>query len=117
MCVNGREMSVRFYLDENVSPTLAEQLRRRGIEAVTVRDLGLLGDTHLNHLQRATAMGYVLCTHDSDYVELALAGVPHAGIVFAQQATTSLGDWLRFLSLVHGVYEAHEMANLIEYLR
>jgi predicted nuclease of predicted toxin-antitoxin system len=110
-------MNVRFYLDENVSPALAEQLRRRGIEAVTVRDLGLLGDSDLNHLQRATAFGFVLCTHDSDYVELALSGLPHAGIVFAQQATATLGDWVRFLSLIHGVYEAHEMVNLIEYLR
>lgn len=110
-------MNVRFFLDENVSPALAEQLRRRGIEAVTVRDLGLLGDSDLNHLQRAAALGYVLCTHDSDYVELALSGVPHAGIIFAQQITTSLGDWVRFLSLVHGVYEAQVMVNLIEYLR
>ena len=33
----------RFYLDENVQVVIAEQLRKRGIEAVTVRDLGTLG--------------------------------------------------------------------------
>lgn len=35
---------VRFFLDENMPVVIAEQLKRRGIEAVTVRDLGLLGD-------------------------------------------------------------------------
>lgn len=110
-------MNVRFYLDENVDPALAEQLHRRGIEAVTVRSLGLLGDSDLNHLRRAAEMGCVLCTHDSDYIDLALSGTPHAGIVFAQQATVTLGDWVRFLTLVHGVYQADEMFNLIEYVR
>lgn len=35
---------VRFFLDENMPVVIAKQLKRRGIEAVTVRDLGLLGD-------------------------------------------------------------------------
>lgn len=43
-------MKVRFYLDENVQIVIAEQLKRRGIDAITVRDLGLLGDDDLNHL-------------------------------------------------------------------
>ena len=33
---------LRFYLDENVPIALAVQLKRRGIEAVTVRHLELL---------------------------------------------------------------------------
>ena len=32
-------MKVRFYLDENVQVAIAEQLKRRGIDAITVRDL------------------------------------------------------------------------------
>ena len=76
---------VRFYLDENVQLAIAEQLRRRQIEAVTVRDLNLLGENDENHLARATAMGYVLCTHDPDYVELAQREIQHAGIILGQQ--------------------------------
>ena len=41
---------------------IAEQLRRRGVTAVTVRDLGLLGESDHNHLQRAYDEGYVFCT-------------------------------------------------------
>ena len=72
---------VRFYLDENVQVAIARQLRRRGIDVVTVRDLEELGDENINHLERATSLGRVLCTHDADYVELAASGVEHAGIV------------------------------------
>lgn len=75
---------VRFYLDENMQVAIADQLKRRGIDVVTVRDLNLLGDTDINHLKRAAEMGRVLCTYDGDYVELATSGMSHAGIVFGQ---------------------------------
>lgn len=47
---------VRFYLDENVQVAIAEQLQRRQIEVVTVRDLKLLGEADQNHLALATSM-------------------------------------------------------------
>jgi hypothetical protein len=107
---------IHFYLDENIPIAVAAQLRRRGIEVVTVRDLGFLGDSDTNHLHRATEMGFVLCTHDADYVELATSGVEHSGIVFGQQHRHNIGDWVRFLELVHAVYESDEMRNRIEYV-
>ncbi|HSN75669.1 MAG TPA: hypothetical protein VL334_11380 [Anaerolineae bacterium] len=33
---------IRFYLDENIPVAVSTQLKRRGIEAVTVRNLELL---------------------------------------------------------------------------
>jgi predicted nuclease of predicted toxin-antitoxin system len=76
---------IRFYLDENMQVAIAEQLGRRGIDVVTARDLHQLGDDDANHLERATKMGRVLSTHDSDYIDLATAGTQHAGIIFGQQ--------------------------------
>lgn len=70
----------------------------------------------MNHLARATRLGYILCTHDAGYVDLAAAGTAHSGIVFGQQHKHTIGDWVKFLELVHGVYEADEMHNLVEYL-
>jgi len=107
---------IRFYLDENVPVAVANQLKRRGVEAVTARDLGGLGDTDVNHLHRAAAMGYVLCTHDPDYVEMAARGVQHVGIVLGQQHKHGIGDWVRFLELLNAVCESHEMRNHIEYV-
>ncbi len=108
--------SPRFYLDENVQIAIAEQLRRRNIEVVTVRELELLSDSDLNHLQRATAMGYVLCTHDTDYVQLAADGMEHAGIVIGQPEKHWIGDWVKGLELIHAFYTAEEMLNRVEYL-
>lgn len=73
--------SPRFYLDENLQVAIAEQLKRKNIVAVTARDFGTLSDSDINHLKRATAMGYVLCTYDTDYIQLVTEGVEHTGIV------------------------------------
>ncbi len=107
---------IRFYLDENVPVAIADQLQKRQIEAVTARSLGVLGDTDPNHLTRATRMGYVLCTHDSDFVQMAQEGVEHAGIVFGQQDKHGIGDWVKGLELIHTVYTPDEMRNNVEYL-
>ncbi len=108
--------AIRFYLDENMPVAVATQLRQREIEAVTVRDLGLLGDSDVNHLTRATEMGCVLCTHDADYVELASSGVEHAGIIFGQHDKHGIGEWVKALMLYHAVYTAEDMKNRVEYL-
>ncbi|MCK6580603.1 MAG: DUF5615 family PIN-like protein [Anaerolineae bacterium] len=108
---------VRFYLDENVQIAIAEQLAKRGIEVLPVRDLNRLGDADINHMTRAARMGYVLCTHDADYIHLAVSGTEHAGIVFGQQHKHSIGEWVAFLELIHVVYNAEDMINLIEYVK
>ncbi len=91
-------------------------MRSRGIDVVTVRDLGYLGDTDLNHLQRAAALGRVLCTFDFDFVRLHAQGISHAGIVIAQHFDTTIGDWVRGLELICSAMSAEEMQNHIEYL-
>lgn len=110
------ENKIRFYLDENVPIVIAEQLKRKGIEVVTVRDIGRLGDSDENHLQRATEMGYVLCTHDQDFLRMANEGIEHAGIVFGIQDLHGVGDWVRGLELIHAVLSADDMKNHLEFL-
>ena len=107
---------IRFYLDENVQIVVAEQLRLRGIEVVTVRDLDVLADSDANHLVRATEMGYVLCTYDDDFLQLAASGMEHAGIVIGHQIRHGIGEWVNGLTLIHAVLSAEEMQNHIEYL-
>lgn len=107
---------LRFYLDENLQVAIADQLKQRGIEAVTVRDLGRLGDEDDHHLRRAGSLGYVLCTYDTDYVQLASAGFEHAGIIIGQPEKHWIGEWVKGLTLYHAVYTAEEMRNRLEYL-
>ena len=108
--------TLRFYLDENLPVEIARQLRLRGIDAVTVWDLGRLGEPDSNHLHHATDMGMVLCTFDTDFIELAAAGQQHAGIVLGQQDAHDIGAWVRYLELMHAIYFAEDMQDHIEYL-
>jgi hypothetical protein len=40
----------------------------------------------------------------------------HAGIVFGQQHKHTIGTWVTFLELVHSIYAAEEMHDLVEYI-
>jgi predicted nuclease of predicted toxin-antitoxin system len=95
---------------------IAPQLRAKGIEVVTVKDLNLLGESDINHLRNATQMGYVLCTHDKDYLQLAFEGVEHSGIVIGKWLKHSIGDWVHALILIYDVLQPQDMINNIEYL-
>jgi predicted nuclease of predicted toxin-antitoxin system len=58
------------------------QLQSRGIDAVSVRDLQLLGADDEVHLRHATNLGRVVVTSDSDFLRLAASGIEHAGIIY-----------------------------------
>lgn len=110
------DSDIRLYFDEGVQVAVAEQMRNRGIDALTVRDLGLRGDEDINHLQRASAMGRVVCTYDHDFIRLHTQGIQHMGIIIAQHFDTTVGDWVRGLVLMCGVMTAADMKNHVEYL-
>lgn len=110
------EAAIRLYLDENLSPRIAEQLQQRGVDAVSVRDLERLGDADANHLRRATHMQRVLVTTDVDFLRMAAEEVQHEGIVFGIQEDHTIGDWVRNLELLCFVYEPEDMKNHVEYL-
>ena len=107
---------IRLYMDENIEIAVAQQIKQRGIDVVSVRDLGLLGDTDQHHLQGATEMERVLCTYDSDFLRLAAAGFQHAGIIYARETTTSIGEWIKSLTRIHKTMTAADMTNHVEYL-
>jgi hypothetical protein len=108
--------AISLYLDENLTPKIAVQLRQKGLDVVTVYDLGLAGDTDVNHLIRATEMGRVLVTADTDFLRLAAEGLDHAGIVFGVQEDNAIGDWVKALELICFVYTSDDMRNHVEYL-
>ena len=103
---------IRFYLDEDLSPAILEQLRLDGIDVIR----GPLGDDDTKHLQRATALGRVLCTADEDYARLHALVRDHAGIIKGVNAENSIGDWVRYLRFVHEVAEPEDLRNSLEYI-
>ena len=109
-------VAISLYLDENLTPKIATQLKRRGVDIVTVRDLGLLGDSDENHLERATRMNRVLVTSDTDFLKMASDGIKHTGIIFGVQENNSIGDWVKELELICSVYSKDDMINHVEFL-
>ena len=95
-----------------LSPKIVEQLKRRDIDVIR----GPLKTDDAIHLARATDMGRVVCTEDRDFLRLASQGIAHAGIVWGEQDHYSIGDWVRYLRLVYGVYDADEMLNEVFFL-
>ncbi|MBZ0318395.1 MAG: DUF5615 family PIN-like protein [Anaerolineae bacterium] len=107
---------LRFYFDESVELAVSEQLAAGKIDVVSAHSLEKLGDEDINHLQRATELGRVLCTYDSDFLILAAEGVEHAGIVYAQQQKTSIGDWVRGIRVLHTRMTAEESQGQVIFL-
>ena len=68
------------------------------------------------HLERASDMGRVVCVEDDDFLKLAAQVKEHAGIIKRVQNRHSIGDWVRFLRLVHGTYDAEEMRNTVSFV-
>ena len=110
------EETLRFYLDEHVNVEIARQLNRLGIDTITVQTLETHGDDDPVQLRLATELGRVLCTMDSDYVDLAAEGAQHAGIVFIPSEHSEIGVVVRFLDLMARVFTAVEARNRVEFV-
>lgn len=106
---------IKYYLDEHIPRALAEALRRRGVDVVTVQELDLMGATDEEHLANANQLGRVIVTQDSDFCALHSLGVEHAGIVFDALGHT-IGQMVRGLMLIHGVLTAEDFTGCLEIL-
>jgi predicted nuclease of predicted toxin-antitoxin system len=106
---------IKFYLDESVNVAVAAGLKRRGVYVITARDSGVLGLTDIEQLTYATKNGFVIVTHDDDFLSIA-SRKNHAGIVYVHQQKYSIGDLIRHLKLLWDIVNAEEMKNHIEFL-
>jgi predicted nuclease of predicted toxin-antitoxin system len=90
---------VKLLLDENLSPRVAEILRKEdGQDAVHIRDRGLLEAKDHEVLERAYAEDRVLATKKvDDFVQLARARELHPGIILLEDGDLVRDEQLRVL--------------------
>lgn len=87
-------MTLRLYLDEDISPVVGELLRRRGLDTVSAHDVGALKLSDEEQLERATADNRAIVSYN--YIDFNLLAVHyfesdrrHAGILVAYRQFTN----------------------------
>jgi predicted nuclease of predicted toxin-antitoxin system len=106
---------IRFHLDQHVANAVALCLRLRGIDVSTTHDVGLQDAEDLDHIAYALGERRVIFTQDDDFLRHHRAGVPHAGIVYSEQGSQSIGEIVRFLKLMNDCLDAEDMIGEVEY--
>ena len=106
---------IRFYLDEHIHSAVAEGLRRRGVDVLTVQEARKTGLSDREQLTLALTAQRVIVTMDSDFLVLASEGLSHAGVAYANPGK-SIGELIRAIVLLHDVLTPTDMTNHVEYL-
>ena len=107
---------ILYHLDEHVPRAVADGLRRRGIDAGTTVEAGLLSATDETHLAHARAQGRVIVTCDRDFLVLASRGLSHGGIVYYPYGRYPVGEVIRRLVRLWEQHAAEDMVNRVEFL-
>jgi uncharacterized protein with PIN domain len=107
---------IKFLFDEHVAGSVAQALRRRGIDVVTAAEASLIGADDSDLLEFARAEARVIVTHDSDFLRLHHQGIPHDGIAYCKQGLRTIGQVVSMLILVYEALDSSEMAGRVEYL-
>lgn len=77
---------MKYYLDEDLSPKIAEILKKHRIDAVSTHDVGMTQASDMEQLEYAASKGRCLVTRNrNDFIRLTVQFFnehrPHAGIL------------------------------------
>lgn len=112
-------MSLSLYMDHHVPNAISKELRKRGLDVLTAYEDNAhqLQDPEL--LDRATKLGRVLFTQDTDFLAEAKrrqqAGSYFLGILFGPQSL-GIGTSIHFLELVAKAGVAGDLENKVAYI-
>ena len=107
--------SLKLLLDENLSPKVAEWLRLAGIDAVHIRDRGLLEASDREVLEKAYTEDRILITANvGDFLKLARARDLHAGIVLLDDGGLLRDEQMEIILRAHAaLLQQRDMVNRV----
>jgi uncharacterized ferredoxin-like protein len=109
-------MPLSLLCDEHIHYQVIEGLRRRGIDAVTVQQVGLVSSLDEVILDMAQQQNRVVYTNDEDFLRLQATGVRHAGIFYHHVLGYSIGEAISVVALACEVLSIDEMRNRVEFI-
>ena len=107
--------SLRIYFDESVNVAVPEGLKRRGIIAISAKDLDKLRLTDEEQLEVAMLNKAVIFTHDADFLRIA-SHKNYPGIIYVHRQKFSVGECVRKLKVIAETLSREQMYNKVIFL-
>lgn len=109
---------MKYYLDEDLSPVIAEIVRLDGIDAVSAHDVGLVGVSDLEQLEYASAQKRCTVTRNrNDFIKLTVQFFnehrSHFGILIIPHSYS--GDRFKQIAEALKTYAANHKKGMTSY--
>ena len=110
---------MKFYLDEDLSPKVAEILRKNGIDALSAHEAGMLEASDRQQLEFAAKEKRCLVSRNrNDFIKLTVQFFndhrPHYGVLIVPY--TIPGDQFAHLARLLRIYASHHPSGLESYI-
>ncbi|HZW31537.1 MAG TPA: DUF5615 family PIN-like protein [Isosphaeraceae bacterium] len=113
-------MGIKLDMDHHVDAAITAGLRRRGVDVLTCQQDGTTTWDDERLLDRATRLGRVLFSQDDDLLAIAhqwpRTNRSFAGLGYSHQLDLSIGQAVRDLEWIAGVYDPDDTRDRVEYL-
>ena len=111
---------LKAYADENVIAPLVEALRKRGMDVVTVQELGRREADDTELLDEALLDERLMLTNDTDFLAIAAGrssrSEPFAPIIYWPQQQRRIGDLVSALIALASNHDYSELLGQVVFL-